>query len=217
MPRVNTNKFGFEGESYTRVTNVDAKGKFSIKLLPQLAEALGYGLVEADTKAAVEKKWSDAHQAYTECKTTTRKVIAYAFEASGEFEDEDGEEHDFHEITFSEGFSVSAWAAVCIESATVRADHTRYKYEILESSLPEGMGPNNDLVGGYGKKARFTVDWTPEREAFFCMIGKAMMDLMLKLKSIEKPKALLERIDSGLLLEGPPAKKKTKKKGKKHG
>lgn len=205
MPRVSRRQYPFEDQGdFFLVVNVSPKGIFSAKLPQRVTEILGYDKVTSDTNEDVLRKFTEAIEEYKSARTTTRKVIAYDFNcAAKEFTANDGTDHEYHEMGFVEGLGLSVWAVVCEESVrTMGDDKQRYDYEELPSSIPDVLRPQARNVNSHREQAEHIIDWTQDREDFFVRLAGIMQEMIARLKSFEKPDKLIERIDSGRLLEG---------------
>lgn len=185
MAKVSTTKVYFDGAEFKRTVSVDAKGVFSINL-PQpvvdrlvLAESVVRGRTLADAENAEQKLLAE----YKAAQTSTRKCIVYRVELNFT---PDPEEHwqKREDISFAPGIAVAVWAGVYTETMTLRAGKPPvYRYEHEKSSLPREVEQHkfDTRVGEGREREKRQMDWTPERERFFCRVGELLHGLALKL------------------------------------
>jgi len=195
------------------VIRCNRDGLFRIKYPAEVVQLLGEPEeAVAKTMDEAEKEFGQRLWEYEQAGTSTRKVIIYRVEMKAAIlhPDDDRPSLKRNDISFGRGLGVTVWADVFEETCVKLAgDKARYSYDRVESELPISIrhSGNFRLGMGAGAKQDECMEWTPEREAFFCRVAEAMESLCLKLDEMTNAGAdtLAQIADtwSGSLLPGP--------------
>lgn len=206
MPRVSRVQSWFGGHEFYRVINVNSSGQFSCEL-PQFAHAsLGYTTVTGKTKEEVERGVKKAAEDYDSAVATHRKVIIYHIKRSAYVYHGAGEHKrcvlNLKEVPFTEGAALDFCVGIYDEVANNYPNREpHYEYNLLESSLPYSVQPDdrNDCLTRYsrGEKIGDAIEWTQEREDFFCKVGLALEHILLGLDVLADQDKTLELADKG--------------------
>lgn len=211
MAVVSTDIRGFNGRRVKKVVRVNKDGLFRIAYPEEVVELLGEPKeAVAKTKDEAEKVWEARLKEFTRAMTSTTKVIVYRIQLLADIQ-EKGRELHRDDVAFGHGLGVLVWADVFEETHVRNTDgEGRYNYKhVRDTTLPwsirdGGKFPVN--VGEMGKRESRRMEWTPEREAFFCHVAELLESLALKLAAISEDKkafaALAQSALGPLLTEG---------------
>ena len=190
MAVVRTRTLRFNGREYRQVTRVNRDGLFRIKYPEELVKLLGEpDEAVATTQKEVDQIWGARAKEFTEAQTTRRKVIVYRVQIMARLWTEE-KLLDRDDISFGHGLGVLLWADVFEEIEVKLAMGSRYTYErIRDNNLPSSVrhpGKFDLQLGSLGKKESNVMEWTEEREEFFCKVGELMEGLAIKLDDMTK-------------------------------
>lgn len=199
MPVLETRTIIFERADFRRAVRVNKDGLFHITLPKPVPPALGLENDEVvrKTKDEAIEEFDRLLKQYTQCKTTSHKVILYGFEASCTVMSEDGERclHHIDEITFSDGTGLTFWAEVNEEIVTTQTDGRKsYQYKIVKSRIPAGFVNRNtgsrSAPKRYSqpKRAECLLDWTPQLEAAIAELCQRLVKLIMDFRAMVSSK-----------------------------
>jgi hypothetical protein len=216
MGVVTTEKIHFDGAPFKKVIRCNRDGLFRIKYPSGLVKALGEPAeAVAKTMDAAEKEFGQRLWDYKQARTSTRKVIVYRINMKAKiWRPEDDIDLHRKDISFGVGLGVLVWANVFDETRVQLGESgAHYTYATVQSELPLSIRDSGEFgarVGGRGHKDDCVLEWTAEREAFFCRVAEAMEALCLKLDEMTSDGAdgLAQIADtwSGSFLPGPQGK-----------
>jgi hypothetical protein len=191
MGVVTTETIYFTGVPFKKVIRCNRDGLFRIKYPSSVVKLLGEPEeAVAKTMAAAEKDFEQRLWEYKQAGTTTRKVIVYRVEMKVDiWRPDDDVELKRDNISFAHGLGVTVWADVFEETRVqLASDKARYTYDRVESELPRSIRCSGSFGVRHqrGDQETECMEWTPEREAFFCRIAEAMEALCLKLDKMTK-------------------------------
>jgi hypothetical protein len=201
----------FNGQRIKKVVRVNKDGLFKIAYPSEVVELLGDpNDAVAKTKDEAERKWENRLKEFAEAMTETRKVIVYRILIQSIIQGGDTSLRR-EDISFGHGIGVLLWADVFEETHVINTDGTgRYNYKrIKDTTLPSSVrngGRFPPRVGETGKRESRIMDWTPEREEFFCHVANLLERLSIKLAAISKDNnafaALAQEALGSLLTDG---------------
>lgn len=220
MPNIQTNTIylnveGGKTVAFKRVTKYDVKAKlFTIALPDWWAALLNYNLVSGETLDKLEAEWRKAQELFDEKSSHKRKVIIYEFKSSAMlFQLKDGglvvggEPHSCSEVekclmrtngnytkesmSFTQGTALDFWFAIAYEVTS--------KFEGYETYVTEKGRHirDNRLAGNKPENKVKAINWTQEREEFFCNFEAELTKLIYKMHTflLLDPKAVAGLID----------------------
>lgn len=167
--------------------------------MPAYADSLGYTEVKGKTLKECEDRFNKASKDFRERATAVTKVILYNLSANANvYRDETVIfKSSLGSIFDPDRLSFSIAAAVFMESKTVMpGGKTTFDYKEEKSNIPKSMRAR-DLLRTRGEISKCRLDWTQQREEFFCMVGIGLENLIMKLvQGLEDPEKVLELADS---------------------
>lgn len=204
MPQIQKQQIGFGGQLVHRVVNVDSKGVFTAKLPDFCATVLDYDEVRGQSLIECIQGWNQASKEFVEMRTEVRKVICYSVKGKAYIFDKELNRViiNYDDISFCDGIAVAISASVYEERKLTKSDgKVQYKYTELQNSLPSSVTHAARFERHFlDKPIECLIEWTPEREAFFGMIGRGLEKVIQQLKQLSDPVAALQFADSGHLL-----------------
>ena len=207
MPVIKTETIHFDNKPFKKVVRLDRRtGQFTIQLPEWMSQMLGITSQEvfADSLAKVEGAFRDACRRARETATVSRKIIAYHIGVNAVIERQGQTLHQSNDISFAHGVCLSIAAMVCMEYTYTHPESNvaQYKYVRLESSLPHHAGADLVEQNRWAKPTMQRMDWTENREQFFCAVILGLEDLIMQVVHvIGDPERLLSYIDRGRLLD----------------
>lgn len=216
MASIKTHATLFGRQRTVMKITVDKRGVFHAKIPTWATAALGIDEVTAKTMEACEDAWIYQRVVFEQTLQKERKVIRYAFriqDKEDRYCDPDGRD----DLSFGVGKGVQIAVANCIETIYFNAEgeECRRSYRWAneevedESDMPRDVQPypigyqfaNFEGLTSASLSHAQTIEWTPEREAWFVALCGAMDGLIAKMRELgENPKTLLEEVASGRLL-----------------
>lgn len=214
MPVVNREDAWFGGVMYKRVIKVNSSGMFSCEIPGKAANELGISsTLSAKTRTELIDQFTKLNAKHKQLNTTTRKVIAYQFNAVATIVDSK-ERIIFaaDDMSFAKGQALGLAVGVFDELTTKSVDgDSNVRMIRITSSIPEEFYPEDQSLRS-GAEDMSVMEWTAEKEKFFLTVCNALHDLILKLNNLtHDPQRLEGFIRSGAwakMLEGPRAKTK---------
>lgn len=205
MPTIQRTKYPFENErNFVREVKCDAGGEFTCRLPDTAASLLGRTEVCGRSLKEVLQNFHEAIEEYKAINTTRRRVILYqvkmnAYVFEGEFCVLNRDD-----ISFTAGVAVAVMADVYEEVKISGPKGCQYTYERKDSKLPRSIQKGTQrLAGGFYKQPfGALVEWSEERELFFCRLGLALERIAMELDKLSSPDKVLGMIAAGARLTG---------------
>jgi hypothetical protein len=207
MPKVKTFKTYFGGEEFQAVFHVDGKGLFTARIPDSAAQVLNFNEVQGNTLDACEKAFEKAKKDLGSACTTTERVILYDVKATAHIMDAAGERCMFFEkeISFTHGTALSVAAQVFDEKCITYPDgEKQYRYDAVKGAAlsRSSVSSGADFRLWRDQKEAHRMVYSPEREAFFLKIARAMDSVILQLQKLKFAEEAVKIADSGVLQLG---------------
>lgn len=205
MPIINREETFFNGRKFHRIIKVNSAGQFSIGLPQEVAEREGKTCAAGMTRGQALAEYDAMLARYTESKTSTRRVILYSVEMTMSIVRGDKCVFDRSDVAFTNSECVIGIAAGnYIETKIITDKGTEYIYKRDENKgnfYRSSIYPvRHDAFGRMNNLDRphsCAMDWTQEREDFFCRIGLALEQIALELDKLNSPEAVIKMIAAG--------------------
>jgi hypothetical protein len=210
MGVIQTEKIYFDGLEFLKKTRCNADGKFRIKYPAAVARLLGDPTeAVADTKRGADSAFQERLYEFEQARSSTRKVILYEVKLNSSIARDGILALSRKDIHFTNGYAISVWAGVFEEERVRRDGGDIYHYERVDCSIPNGMvsGLPNFGLRALNDPKENLVEWTEEREAFFCRVAEVMETLALRLNEMtsegaEKLAQIADTWSGSLLTDG---------------
>jgi hypothetical protein len=203
MAIVKTWKTYFGGEPFTVRVNVLKSGWFRIQLPGAAHEALGLTYVEADTMVKAMEAFEKQKNRYAGLLQSERRVIRYIFTIQNRKTRYDPDNLGRNDMHFGIGTGLRLGVANAMETMhkSSSGDERRRSYK-LDYEQPY---PDTYRYASHGGLATeedcHTIDWTPEREAWFLKFCAALDSLIAQVRALDEDEGkLLEAVSNRLML-----------------
>ncbi len=160
---------------FVKKISVDSSGQFKCTLPNPVYAAFGKSYVVGNSLAAAEKEYNVIVDKFHTSATTTRKIIAWDF--NGDWDH-----------SFRKGITLNLAAQVFIETTITAGDSKLVTYETdRPNDLPGELSNGAHDIVGYSRTPTGIMEWTPEREAFFCRLANSMLAVVKVIQQLKDP------------------------------